>query len=96
MKNIFVRNLSFEATEDAVRTLFTPYRAISRINIVTDRETEHARGFAFVEMSDDNKGDKAILGLDGMELDGRPLTINEAGPKDDRGNRGVLGQNRRS
>lgn len=95
VKNIFVGNLSFGATEDAVRTLFAPYGTISRVNIVTDRDTGDARGFAFVEMSDDGEGNKAIVGLNGVEFGGRPLTINEARPKDDRGDRGGQGKNRR-
>ena len=95
MKNIFVGNLSFGATEDAIRVLFEPYGAVSRVNVVTDRDTGQARGFAFVEMTNDGEGNKAIAGLNGRELDGRPLTINEAKPKEDRGNGGGQGKNRR-
>lgn len=88
MKNIFVGNLSFGATEDAVRSLFETYGTVDRVNVVTDRETGRARGFGFVEMSNDGEGEKAIAGLNGRELDGRALNINEARPKEERGGGG--------
>jgi cold-inducible RNA-binding protein len=88
VKNIFVGNLSFNATEDSVRSMFEAYGTVSRANLVTDRETGRARGFAFVEMSNDAEGDKAIAALNGRELDGRALNINEARPKEDRGGGG--------
>jgi cold-inducible RNA-binding protein len=84
VKNIFVGNLSFGASEDAVRSLFEEYGAVGRVNLVTDRETGRAKGFAFVEMSNDGEGDKAIAALNGRELDGRALNINEARPREDR------------
>jgi RNA recognition motif-containing protein len=88
VKNIFVGNLSFGATEDAVRSLFEAYGTVDRVNVVTDRETGRARGFGFVEMSNDGEGEKAIAGLNGRELDGRALNINEARPKEERGGGG--------
>ncbi len=88
MKNIFVGNLSFGTTEDSIRSLFAPYGAVERVNIVTDRDTGQARGFAFVEMSVDSEGDSAINGLSGASLDGRSLTVNEARPKSERGSGG--------
>jgi cold-inducible RNA-binding protein len=91
MKNIFVGNLSFGATEDAVRSLFEAYGAVDRVNVVTDRDTGRARGFGFVEMSNDGEGEKAIAGLNGRELDGRALNVNEARPKEDRGGGGYRG-----
>ena len=81
MKNIFVGNLSFGATEDAVRSLFAAYGSVDRVNIVTDRDTGKPKGFGFVEMSNDAEGDRAINALSGHELDGRNLTINEARAK---------------
>ena len=81
MKNIFVGNLSFNATEDAVRSMFEAYGTVERVNIVTDRDTGRAKGFGFVEMSVDADGDRAIESLSGRELDGRNLTVNEARPK---------------
>ncbi len=91
MKNIFVGNLSFGATEDAVRALFEAYGAVDRVNIVTDRDTGQARGFGFVEMSSNAEADRAIAGLNGKDLDGRALNVNEARPKTDRGGGGGFG-----
>jgi cold-inducible RNA-binding protein len=88
LKNIFVGNLSFGATEDAIRSAFEAYGTVSRVSVVTDRETGRARGFGFVEMADDAEGDKAIAALNGRELDGRALNVNEARPKEDRGGGG--------
>jgi RNA recognition motif-containing protein len=81
MKNIFVGNLSFGATEDSVRSLFTAYGTVDRVSIVTDRDTGQPKGFGFVEMNNDAEGDRAIAALSGHELDGRNLTINEARAK---------------
>ncbi|MGB7759918.1 MAG: RNA-binding protein [Bryobacteraceae bacterium] len=88
MKNIFVGNLSFGATEDAVRSMFEEYGTVDRVNVVTDRDTGRARGFGFVEMSVAAEADAAIAGLNGRELDGRALNVNEARPKEDRGGGG--------
>jgi cold-inducible RNA-binding protein len=88
MKNIFVGNLSFGSTEDSVRALFEPFGSIERVNIITDRETGQSRGFAFVEMSGNEEAKRAIAALDGKELDGRALRVNEARPKEDRGGGG--------
>jgi RNA recognition motif-containing protein len=84
LKNIFVGNLSFGTTENSVRSLFESYGSVDRVNIVTDRDTGQARGFAFVEMSVDSEGDAAIAGLNGRDLDGRTLNVNEARPKAER------------
>ena len=88
MKNIFVGNLSFGATEDAVRSMFEAYGTVERVSIMTDRDTGQARGFGFVEMTNNAEGDRAIAELNGRELDGRALNINEARPKTDRGSGG--------
>lgn len=85
MKNIFVGNLSFGATEGALRTMFEAYGAVDRVSIVTDRDTGQSKGFGFIEMSNDAEGDRAIKALSGHELDGRNLTINEARPKSEGG-----------
>ena len=96
MKNIYVGNLSFGATEEAVRSLFETHGAVERVNICTDRDSGQPRGFGFVEMSNDNEGDKAIAALNGRELDGRVLNINEARAKTERaGNGGGGGYGRR-
>jgi RNA recognition motif-containing protein len=85
MKNIFVGNLSFGATEAAVRSLFEAYGTVERVSIVTDRDTGQARGFGFVEMSANAEADRAIAELNGRDLDGRALNVNEARPKTERG-----------
>lgn len=88
MKNIFVGNLSFGATEDSVRSIFEAYGTVDRVNLVTDRDTGQARGFGFVEMSNSTEADRAIAELNGTELDGRALNVNEARPKTERGSGG--------
>jgi cold-inducible RNA-binding protein len=88
LKNIFVGNLSFGTTEDTVRSMFESYGSVDRVNIVTDRETGQARGFAFVEMSVDAEGNAAINGLNGRDVDGRTLNVNEARPKTERASGG--------
>jgi RNA recognition motif-containing protein len=85
LKNIFVGNLSFGTTEATLRSMFEGYGGVDRVNIVTDRDTGQPRGFAFVEMSNDDEGERAIAGLNGRDLDGRTLNINEARPKSERG-----------
>jgi cold-inducible RNA-binding protein len=87
MKNIFVGNLSFGATEDSVRALFETHGTVERVSIVTDRETGQPRGFGFVEMTDDGEAERAIAAVNGQELGGRALNVNEARPKGDGGGR---------
>jgi cold-inducible RNA-binding protein len=94
MKNIYVGNLSFGATEDSVRSLFEAFGAVERVNIVTDRDTGQPRGFGFVEMTNDGEGEKAIAALNGKELDGRALSVNEARPKTERSGGGGFGRKR--
>jgi cold-inducible RNA-binding protein len=96
MKNIFVGNLDFSATESSVRSLFEPYGNVERVNLVTDRDTGRSRGFAFVEMSDSSEADRAIAALNGVDLGGRSLNVNEARPKSPGGGRGFGGPNRGS
>ena len=84
MKNIFVGNLSFTATEDAVRSMLEAYAAVERDSIVTHRDTGQAKGFGFVEMTNDAEAERAIEALSGTELNGRALTVNEARPKTER------------
>src|SRR5436190_6385818 len=85
VKNIFVGNLNFNATEEAVRSLFERYGAVNSARIMTDRETGRSRGFAFVEMENETEADQAISALNGYQMDGRALNVNEARPKPDRG-----------
>ncbi len=81
MKSIYVGNLDFKATEESVRSLFQPYGAIEGVRLATDRETGRPRGFAFVEMTDPAEADRAIEALNGTDLGGRSLNVNEARPK---------------
>jgi|SRR5690348_2991641 RNA recognition motif-containing protein len=81
MKNIFVGNMSFQTTEGDLGELFKPFGQVSRIHVAMDRETGRARGFAFVEMPNDEEAAKAIAGLDGKDVGGRNIKVNEARPK---------------
>ena len=84
MKNLFVGNMSFQTTEGDLRTMFEPFGEITRINVMTDRDTGRARGFAFVEMVNDSEAAGAIAALNGKEVDGRALNVNEARPNTER------------
>jgi RNA recognition motif-containing protein len=84
MKNLYVGNLPHSTTEAELRNVFEPHGAVEKVSLVTDRDTGRSRGFAFVEMTDAGEADKAIAALNGSELGGRTLTINEAKPKADR------------
>lgn len=79
-KKMYVGNLAFQSTEDDIQNLFTQYGEVKSINLITDRETGRSRGFAFVEM-DDQEAKTAMQGLDGTDLDGRNLKVNEARPR---------------
>jgi RNA recognition motif-containing protein len=85
MKNLFVGNMSFQTTEADLRYLFEPFGAVTRIHIVNDRETGQPRGFAFVEMAKDEDAAKAMSELNGREVSGRALRVNEATPRPERG-----------
>ena len=98
MKNIFVGNLDFAATDSSVRSMFEQYGTVDRVNLVTDRDTGRSRGFAFVEMSQTEEADRAIAGLNGTNFEGRALNVNEARPKTSGGgggNGGGFGRQRR-
>ena len=82
MKNLFVGNIPHSTTEVELRALFEPHGAVERVSVVTDRETGRSRGFAFVEMTDAGAADKAVAALDGSDLGGRPMKVNEARPKE--------------
>ena len=84
MKNIFVGNLNFNTSEDELRQLFEAYGQVDRVSIMTDRETGRSRGFGFVEMSSSEDGEKAITSLNGSQVGGRTLNVNEARPKPER------------
>ncbi len=85
MKNLFVGNVSFQTSEAELRAMFEQFGEVARVNVVTDRNTGRARGFAFVEMTNDEEAAKAIGALNGKEVNGRTLNVNEARPKPEHG-----------
>jgi RNA recognition motif-containing protein len=93
MKKLYVGNLAFSATEKEIRDLFGQYGSVSSVSLITDRETGQPRGFGFVEMEDG--ADEAIRALDGKEVGGRTIKVNEARPREDRGGGGGGGRPRR-
>ena len=92
MKNLYVGNLPHSTTEAELRTVFEAHGAVEKVSIVTDRETGRAQGFAFVEMTDAGEAEKAIAALNGTELGGRAMKINEAKPKTEHGGGGGGGR----
>ena len=84
MKNLYVGNLSHSTTEAELRAVFQAHGGVEKVSIMTDRDTGRARGFAFVEMTNASEADKAVAALNGTELGGRTLKINEARPKTER------------
>jgi RNA recognition motif-containing protein len=91
MKNLFVGNMTFQTTADDLRALFEPFGQLARVHVATDRETGRARGFGFVEMPNDAEAAKAIAALDGKDVGGRNLKVNEARPKSESGGSGPRG-----
>ena len=85
--NIYVGNLSFDTGEGDLRTIFEEYGTVDIVKIIMDRYTNRSKGFGFVEMSVNEEGKKAISELNGKELHGRPLKVNVAKPREERGNR---------
>jgi RNA recognition motif-containing protein len=83
-KNIYVGNLPFSTTDDELNDLFAPYGSVKAARVIKDRITERSRGFGFVEMDNDEEADKAIAEVNGKDLDGRPLKVSEARPREDR------------
>lgn len=94
MKNIFVGNLDFNTSEEELRQLFEAYGQVDRVSIMTDRETGRSRGFGFVEMVNAEDGEKAIAALNGTQVGGRKLNVNEARPKAERPAGGGGGRDR--
>jgi len=88
VKNIFVGNLSFNTNEDELRQIFEGYGQVDRVSIMTDRDTGRSRGFGFVEMASNEDGEKAITALNGSQVGGRTINVNEARPKTERGGGG--------
>lgn len=85
MTNIFVGNLSYQTTQEELEAAFSAYGAVERVSIVRDRDTGQPRGFAFVEMTNANEAANAINGMNGREVNGRALNVNEARPREERG-----------
>ena len=85
---IFVGNLSFNTTDDDLREAFAPYGEVANAQVITDRETMRSRGFGFVEIMDSDAAQQAIRSLNGSDLQGRTLNVNEARAREDRGSRG--------
>lgn len=83
-KNIYVGNLVWDCTADDLLALFQAHGQVARAQVITDRETGRSRGFGFVEMNDDGEAGKAIEALNGVDFKGRPLTVNEAKPREER------------
>ncbi len=80
MKNIFVGNLDFNTSEEELRRLFEAHGQVDRVAIMTDRDTGRSRGFGFVEMTSAEDGEKAIAAMNGSQIGGRTLNVNEARP----------------
>jgi len=96
LKNLFVGSLSFSATDDDMRQLFSNYGTVERASVLMDRETGRSRGFGFVEMTNDDEADAAIAALNGSTHMGRTLNVNEARPKGERPSGGGYGAPRPS
>jgi RNA recognition motif-containing protein len=93
-KNIYVGNLAWECTADDLLALFQEHGSVARAQVIMDRDTGRSRGFGFVEMENDGEAQKAIDALNGADYRGRPLTVNEAKPREDRGGGGGGGGGR--
>jgi len=96
LKKIFVGNLSFSTTQEELNSLFAEFGTVDQVEIVRNRDTGQPRGFAFVEMANGGEAEKAIESLNGREVNGRALNVNEARPKPEGGSRGGFGRNQRS
>lgn len=89
--NLFVGNVSYNTTEDTLRSMFEQHGQVASVRLMIDRETGRPRGFGFVEMPNDQEARNAVAALDGKDCDGRPLRVNEARPREDRGGGGGYG-----
>lgn len=83
-KKLYVGNLTYNVTSSSLEEMFTPFGSVRSAQVIQDRDTGRSKGFGFVEMSDDNAARDAIAGLNGKEVDGRALTVNEAKPREER------------
>ena len=87
-KKLYVGNLAYSTTDQDISDLFSQAGTVESVSIITDRDTGRSKGFGFVEMANDDEAGQAIEKFNGQELEGRPLTVNEARPKEDRGGGG--------
>jgi RNA recognition motif-containing protein len=92
--NIYVGNLSYNATENELKQAFESYGRVDSARIIIDKYTDQSKGFGFVEMPDNGEAQAAISGLDGKDMGGRPLRVNEARPKNGGGGGGGRGGDR--
>jgi cold-inducible RNA-binding protein len=90
-KNIYVGNMSYDTTQARLQELFEAHGEVTSVNVITDRDSGRPRGFAFVEMATEEAANAAIAALNGQEVDGRTLTVNEAKPRESRGGSGGRG-----
>jgi len=91
-KRLYVGNLSYNVTSQGLEDLFAEFGTVKSAQVVMDRDTGRSKGFGFVEMADDNGANAAIQGLNEKQHDGRPLTVNEARPREERGGGGGGGR----
>ena len=90
-KKLYVGNLPYGMTDSDVQRLFEPHGTVQSAQVIMDRDTGRSKGFGFVEMATEAEAQAAIAALNGQDVNGRPLTVNEARPREDRGNRGRSG-----
>ena len=88
VKKLYVGNLSYNTTDSDLNRMFEEHGAVDSAKVITDRETGRSKGFGFVEMPNNQEAESAINALNGQDVDGRPLTVNEARPREDRGGGG--------
>src|SRR5689334_7457445 len=91
-KKLYVGNLSYDVTDASLEAMFQPHGTIQSAQIIMDRDTGRSKGFGFVEMSSDSEAQAAIAALNGQQVGGRALTVNEAKPREDRGGGGGGGR----
>jgi len=88
MNKLYVGNLSFNTTQQSLQEAFSPHGSVSEVALITDKETGNSRGFGFVTMSTDEEAKAAVTAMNGADLDGRALTVNEARPREERSSGG--------
>ena len=92
MSKIYIGNMPFTVTDSELNTMFAKYGTVTSVNIITDKLTNRPRGFAFVEMETDEAAQKAIAALNGTQLEGRALVVNQAKPQEERSRNRSFGE----